>query len=96
MPRPLPVQDIEGRTITCGIVSVPEDRANPEARKVELEFAVLKAGTKFLEPDPLVYLEGDPGGSAVTMLPTLYAAFNKFLSSWTVAAWRAITQRRER
>ena len=77
-PRPIPVYDVEGKTIICGTVSVPEDRTKPDGRKIALEFAVLKAGTRFPEPDPVVYLEGGPGGSAVTMLPTLDWIFKPF------------------
>ena len=73
-PRPLPVYDVEGKTIVCGTVTVPEDRTKPDGRKIALAFAVLKAETRFAEPDPLVYLEGGPGGSAVRTLTMLRPA----------------------
>jgi pimeloyl-ACP methyl ester carboxylesterase len=82
-PRPLPVFEIEGKTLVCGTVTVPEDRTKPEGRKIDLEYAVLKAESRFPEPDPVVYLEGGPGGSAVNGI-TLY--------DWLFKPWR---QRRD-
>ncbi len=32
-PRPLPVDEIEGKTVFCGKVEVPEDHANPMERR---------------------------------------------------------------
>lgn len=78
-PRPLPLHDIEGKTIVCGTVAVPEDRSKPDGRKIALEFAVLKAETRFAEPDPVVYLEGGPGGSAVATLTMM---------DWLFKPWR--------
>jgi pimeloyl-ACP methyl ester carboxylesterase len=74
-PRPLPIHDIEGVTMICGAVQVPEERNKIGGRKVALNFAVLRASTGYSEPDPVAYLEGGPGGSAMKMLPTLETFF---------------------
>ncbi|MBT9291130.1 alpha/beta hydrolase [Prosthecodimorpha staleyi] len=74
-PRPLPVHEIEGRTILCGTVGVPEDADKPNGRMLPLSFAILKATSRFPEPDPVVYLQGGPGGSALTIIPLLERAF---------------------
>ncbi|WP_284180041.1 alpha/beta hydrolase [Rhabdaerophilum sp. SD176] len=79
-PRLLPLNEIEGATIICGTVRVPEERSKIGGRKLPLNFAVLRASTRYPEPDPVVYLEGGPGGSAMTMLPTLEMAFRPWRS----------------
>ncbi len=77
-PRPLPTAEIEGVTVICGTVDVPEDRAKIDGRKLALAFAVLRASSKFPEPDPVVYLEGGPGGSAVKGI----ALFERIFRPW--------------
>ena len=45
----------------CGFLSVPEDRQIEGSRLISVAFAIVPGdGTK---PDPLVYLEGGPGGA---------------------------------
>lgn len=74
-PRPLPPGEIEGVSFICGRVKVPEDRSNPTSRMIPLLFAVFKATSRFPEPDPLVYLQGGPGGSAFDILSKLQTTF---------------------
>lgn len=74
-PRPLPSTDIEGMTILCGAVQVPEERNKVGGKTLPLNFAILRATSRYPEADPVVYLEGGPGGSAMTMLPLLDRLF---------------------
>lgn len=64
-PRPLPAAEVEGKTVICGRVDVPEDHDAPNGPRIKLSFAVLKAHTQSPAPDPLIYLHGGPGGGAV-------------------------------
>lgn len=64
-PRPLPAAEVEGKTVICGRVDVPENHDNPAGQRIRLSFAVLKARTQSPAPDPLIYLHGGPGGGAV-------------------------------
>ena len=64
-PRPLPSGEIEGQTVICGRVEVPEVHGKDDSRRIELAFAVLKARTQSPAHDPVVYLHGGPGGGAV-------------------------------
>jgi pimeloyl-ACP methyl ester carboxylesterase len=64
-PRPLPATEVEGKTVVCGRVDVPESHDNPDGPRIKLSFAVLKAHTESPAPDPLIYLHGGPGGGAV-------------------------------
>jgi pimeloyl-ACP methyl ester carboxylesterase len=74
-PRPLPANDIEGVSLLCGRVKVPEDRSKSGGKTIPLAFAVLKATSRFPEADPVIYLQGGPGGSAVAQIPLIERIF---------------------
>ncbi|NDJ75328.1 MAG: alpha/beta hydrolase [Chloroflexi bacterium] len=65
-PFPLPRGETEGVTIDCGYLIVPQDRAEPGGVEVELAVAILYSTGPTPAPDPILYLEGGPGGSALT------------------------------
>jgi pimeloyl-ACP methyl ester carboxylesterase len=54
--------------VTCGYLIVPEDRSKPDVRTIKLHVAVFKSKSANPEPDPVVYLEGGPGGHALDNL----------------------------
>lgn len=60
-PRPLAPFEIEGRTVACGKVSVPEDHENPEGRRIDLAFMIFKSHSLAPAPDAVVHLHGGPG-----------------------------------
>ncbi len=86
-PRPLPADEIEGKTVFCGTVQVPEDHAKLEGKKITLEFGILKSRSLYPESDPLVYLQGGPGGSAVDQIPLLAGTFEPFRKTRDVVFW---------
>ncbi len=49
--------------VECGILSVPENRTKADSPMIELAVAIIRADNPL--PDPVIYLEGGPGGSAV-------------------------------
>jgi len=55
----------DGQTAECGYVSVPEDRDMATGKTLKLAVARFKSARSTPEPDPIVYLEGGPGGSAL-------------------------------
>ena len=55
----------------CGTLSVPEDRANPAGRQIELHVAVVPAIKRDAAPDPLFLLAGGPGQSALETFPAM-------------------------
>jgi pimeloyl-ACP methyl ester carboxylesterase len=55
----------------CGTLTVPEDRANPAGRQIDLHIAVIPAIKRTPEPDPVFLLAGGPGQSAIEAFPTL-------------------------
>lgn len=57
--------EVEGETIICGTVQVPESRRGLSDNVVTLKVVILK--TTAADPiAPIIYLEGGPGGSAIT------------------------------
>ncbi len=53
--------EVEGETMECGIVTVPENYADPEGRQIELFYMRLFSTSKAPAADPLIYLSGGPG-----------------------------------
>ena len=74
-PLPVPEELEEGRTITCGYLQVPQDRAVPAGRQVKLPYTRIRAESAHPHADPLVYLVGGPGGSALAEFSQVYAWF---------------------
>lgn len=58
--------------VTCGVLIVPENRQTNNGATVELMVAILHAYTDSPQPDPIIYLEGGPGGSALAFIDTWY------------------------
>lgn len=64
-PTVLPPNEIEGKTITCGLLTVPENYADPGGRQIDLTYAVLHSRSLSPAPDPIMDLRGGPGGSTL-------------------------------
>jgi pimeloyl-ACP methyl ester carboxylesterase len=58
----------------CTTLKVPEDRANPKGRQIELAIAWAPAD-KGGEPDPMFFIAGGPGQSALDTFPGIAPAF---------------------
>lgn len=54
-----------GVTIKCGYLSVPENRSIPDSPTIRLAVAIIKSRSEHPAPDPVIYLEGGPGVSAL-------------------------------
>lgn len=62
----------------CTQFEVPENRDAPDARKIRLNIAWLEAYERGdVEPDPIFFLAGGPGQSAVETYPALNLAFRE-------------------
>ncbi|MBN9888972.1 alpha/beta hydrolase [Salipiger abyssi] len=68
-PRPLGVLEVEGKTVICGRVSVPEIHGTETGETIPLAFAVLKSRSAAPASDPVIYLHGGPGGYTVQTIP---------------------------
>lgn len=63
---PVPSNEVLGETIDCGVFIVPQDRNEPDGLQIKIAFAVLYSTSSDRYPDPIIYLEGGPGGSALS------------------------------
>lgn len=72
---PLP-QGQDAGNVSCGWLTVPENRQRPEGKTIQLAVVVLHATGANPAPDPFVFLEGGPGGWAIDAdLPLFTADF---------------------
>ena len=69
-------QKRSGATISafCAPFSVPENRADPNGRKIDLRLALIKSDAPAADRDIVVYLAGGPGQSAIDTWPQMAAA----------------------
>jgi pimeloyl-ACP methyl ester carboxylesterase len=58
----------------CGTLRVPEDRDQPDQRTLEMAYAVVPARVGNPAPDPVFFLAGGPGQSAIDVAPMMAAA----------------------
>jgi pimeloyl-ACP methyl ester carboxylesterase len=75
--KPCRLPDFD-REVRCGIHEVFENRAAAAGRKIPLRIVVIPANPESgtpAEPDPVLYFEGGPGGSAVDSGPGLTEEF---------------------
>ncbi len=63
---PCPSFDLHDENAECGFLIVPENREDPGKRTLRLAVAVLKSRSADPQPDPVIYLHGGPGGSAIS------------------------------
>lgn len=73
-PGPLAPYEVEGRTVACGRVRLPENHDDPVGRRIDLTFMELKSHSQAPTADPVVYLHGGPG-SGVVRNPILITRF---------------------
>lgn len=69
-----------GLDITCGYLSVPEDRDISKGRLIRLAVAIAHTARAPRQADPLIYLAGGPGSGAVVSTPTLAQGWATFLA----------------
>lgn len=75
-----------GREVTCGWLTVPEDRTDPTNDKsIRLHVAIFASDSDNPAPDPIVYLEGGPGGDALETVPFIFEMrFAPYLANHTL------------
>ncbi|SBT94075.1 TAP-like protein [Streptomyces sp. DI166] len=55
----------------CGFLEVPENRERPTGRTIRLAVAIIPAVSRKHTGDPVVFMEGGPGGDAIGAIPFL-------------------------
>lgn len=78
-----------GQTPECGYLVVPEDRSNPEnSNSIRLAVAVFKTDNPNPQPDPVIYLDGGPGGSSLETIQFSFGSiYEPFLAERDVIAF---------
>lgn len=61
----MPANWVEGQDVSCGYLTVPEQYSAPQGPKIKLAVAIIKSHAPDRQPDPLVMLQGGPGGSTI-------------------------------
>ena len=87
MPAPHARERDRGKDRVLRHGEVPEDNAKPDGKKIPLKFTILKSWSQYPEPDPVVYLQGGPGGSAIGQIPLLAETFDAFRKTRDVVFW---------
>jgi pimeloyl-ACP methyl ester carboxylesterase len=64
--------------VTCGTLTVPQDRSDPSGGTISIPVAIAKAQSLNPRPDPILYLAGGPGGSGlITAMQRVADAWNR-------------------
>ena len=63
----------------CGVLTVPEDPAEPHGRQIGLQVARVGAISRRKQPDPLFVLAGGPGAGAAAFYASVAPAFARIL-----------------
>jgi pimeloyl-ACP methyl ester carboxylesterase len=66
--------------VLCGQILRPLDPAQPQGRQIEIRFAVIPAVARHKKPDPVFFLAGGPGQSAVSLAAPMQAQFARLLN----------------
>ena len=74
---PCRLQGVEHEAL-CGSVSRALDPAQPEGLRIEVHFAVLPALARNKKPDPVFFLAGGPGQSAIGLAGPLSRMLARF------------------
>lgn len=59
------VSFVQGKNVFCGTLTVPEDRANANSPLIKLAVARFKSPSAHPAPDPIIFLQGGPGGRII-------------------------------
>jgi pimeloyl-ACP methyl ester carboxylesterase len=72
-PFVLPDGYTQGENVECGWLVVPENRAQIPSRAIRLAVAIFHPHDGATHPDPILYLSGGPGGSALELIRYAFA-----------------------
>lgn len=70
---PCPFDAPRGVNVTCGYAVVPENRASNSGRTLRLAVAIFHSRSSNPAPDPVIFLQGGPGGAALQLSIDAYS-----------------------
>lgn len=59
-----------GPEFRCGYLTVPENRSKPDGKTIKVGVAIAKAASATPQKEPLLYLNGGPGGTSIASAAT--------------------------
>lgn len=71
---PFDESELPDEDLTCGTLTVPADRDDPDTRDIELAVAIFGARDRDPLPDPVIYLDGGPGGNTLETISLSFDA----------------------
>ena len=67
----VPPEETLGETFLCGKIDVPENWSAPDGKTIGISYVILRSDSLAPFPDPVIYFQGGPGGSALNSLPII-------------------------
>lgn len=81
---PCPFNRPGGFAIQCGYVTVPESRdpaLADDTNTIRLSIAIFRSVSGQSEPDPVIYLDGGPGGHSLASVEYMASTFQPFIQN---------------
>ncbi len=63
--------------VLCGSLPRPLNPDEPQGKQIELQFAVMPSKAREKHPDPIYFLAGGPGQSAMDVIPAMQGAMSR-------------------
>jgi pimeloyl-ACP methyl ester carboxylesterase len=86
-PMPLPPTEIEGETIVCGQIEVPENWDDPNSRLITITYARQLSKSLSPLPEPIIFFAGGPGGSILAAQGSSGFDFSYLRENRDVIVW---------
>jgi pimeloyl-ACP methyl ester carboxylesterase len=68
----VPANVVEGQDVICGYLTVPELHSKPDGATIQLAVVIIKSTDPNAPSDPLVMMQGGPGGSTIDYFTQTY------------------------
>src|SRR5258706_3376711 len=72
---------VDGQNVLCGFLVVPENRNDPHSTTIRLAVATFKTPSATPAPDPIIFLQGGPGGRVIQDFAPLVTSHQLDLAS---------------
>lgn len=86
-PMGTPLGEIEGETIICGQIQVPENWAQPDGSRLTISYARLVSKATVPFDDPVIYFEGGPGGTSLGSLLSYLPIYTRLREDRDIILW---------
>ena len=63
--------------LQCGTLARPLNPEVPNGKQIDIQFAVLPSKAREKHPDPIFFLAGGPGQSAIDVIPAMHGALSR-------------------